>query len=82
MSNFLPRGAEWYLLSATMGGGEDHDAPANTEEHTTPSVADREETDEAGKEEEDTGAQIAPIVKLEEVAVSTGEEDEVALIDL
>ncbi|KNA02657.1 hypothetical protein SOVF_216600 [Spinacia oleracea] len=33
-------------------------------------------------EEEDTGAQIAPIVRLEEVAVTTGEEDEDALLDL
>ncbi|KAJ8424523.1 hypothetical protein Cgig2_022512 [Carnegiea gigantea] len=33
-------------------------------------------------EDEDTGAQIAPIVKLEEVAVSTGEEDEDPVLDL
>lgn len=33
-------------------------------------------------EDEDTGAQVAPIVKLEEVAVSTGEEDEDVLLDL
>jgi Ran-binding protein 1 len=33
-------------------------------------------------EDEDTGAQVAPIVKLEEVAVSTGEEDEDAILDL
>eukprot|EP00246_Nothoceros_aenigmaticus_P005279 TRINITY_DN17206_c0_g1_i1.p1 TRINITY_DN17206_c0_g1~~TRINITY_DN17206_c0_g1_i1.p1 ORF type:complete len:229 (-),score=57.70 TRINITY_DN17206_c0_g1_i1:486-1172(-) len=65
-----------------MGGGEDHDVPATTAEHATPSVVDREETDEAGKEEEDTGAQVAPIVTLEEVAVSTGEENEDVLIDL
>ncbi|ONK61836.1 uncharacterized protein A4U43_C08F34090 [Asparagus officinalis] len=32
--------------------------------------------------DEDTGAQIAPIVKLEEVAVTTGEEDEEAILDL
>ncbi|XP_021713432.1 ran-binding protein 1 homolog c-like [Chenopodium quinoa] len=36
----------------------------------------------APAEEEDTGAQIAPIVKLEEVAITTGEEDEDALLDL
>lgn len=36
----------------------------------------------APAEEEDTGAQIAPIVRLEEVAVTTGEEDEDALLDL
>ncbi|MQL68983.1 hypothetical protein Taro_001258, partial [Colocasia esculenta] len=33
-------------------------------------------------EEEDTGAQVSPIVRLEEVAVTTGEEDEDALLDL
>uniref|UniRef100_A0A7N0TGE8 RanBD1 domain-containing protein n=1 Tax=Kalanchoe fedtschenkoi TaxID=63787 RepID=A0A7N0TGE8_KALFE len=33
-------------------------------------------------EDEDTGAQIAPIVRLEEVSVTTGEEDEDALLDL
>ncbi|KAI3935841.1 hypothetical protein MKW92_020649 [Papaver armeniacum] len=36
----------------------------------------------AGGEEEDTGAQIAPIIKLEEVAVTTGEEEEDVLLDL
>lgn len=34
------------------------------------------------REEEDTGAEIAPIVKLDAVSVSTGEEDEDVLIDL
>ncbi|KAM0848777.1 hypothetical protein ACQ4PT_054163 [Festuca glaucescens] len=32
--------------------------------------------------EEDTGAQVAPIVRLEEVAVTTGEEDEDSLVDM
>ncbi|KAF6147532.1 hypothetical protein GIB67_040940 [Kingdonia uniflora] len=36
----------------------------------------------AGEEEEDTGAQIAPIIRLEAVAVTTGEEEEHALLDL
>ncbi|PIA42978.1 hypothetical protein AQUCO_02000435v1 [Aquilegia coerulea] len=36
----------------------------------------------AANEDEDTGAQIAPIVKLEEVAVTTGEESEDVLLDL
>ncbi|XP_057953656.1 ran-binding protein 1 homolog a-like [Malania oleifera] len=36
----------------------------------------------AAGEEEDTGAQVAPIVRLEEVAVTTGEEDETAILDL
>ncbi|KAG0465045.1 hypothetical protein HPP92_019209 [Vanilla planifolia] len=42
--------------------------------------------EEAGEtvtgEDEDTGAQITPIVRLEEVAVTTGEEGEDALLDL
>ncbi|KAI0501922.1 hypothetical protein KFK09_016867 [Dendrobium nobile] len=47
---------------------------------------ERREEEEAGEtaagEDEDTGAQIAPIVRLEEVAVTTGEEDEEVLLDL
>ncbi|CAL9098405.1 ran-binding protein 1 [Musa troglodytarum] len=42
---------------------------------------DREEEAAAG-EDEDTGAQIAPIVTLSEVAVTTGEEEEDVLLDL
>ncbi|KAL2324670.1 hypothetical protein Fmac_023728 [Flemingia macrophylla] len=42
------------------------------EEEEAPAVGD----------DEDTGAQVAPIVKLEEVAVTTGEEDEDAILDL
>jgi len=41
-----------------------------------------EEEAAAGGEDEDTGAQVAPIVKLEEVAVTTGEEDEDVLLDI
>lgn len=41
-----------------------------------------EESNEPAAEDEDTGAQIAPIIKLEEVAVTTGEEEEDALLDL
>ncbi|KAK4786255.1 hypothetical protein SAY86_002944 [Trapa natans] len=36
----------------------------------------------AAGDDEDTGAQVAPIIKLEEVAVTTGEEDEDAILDL
>ncbi|XP_019442032.1 PREDICTED: ran-binding protein 1 homolog b-like isoform X2 [Lupinus angustifolius] len=36
----------------------------------------------AAGDDEDTGAQIAPIVRLDEVAVTTGEEDEDAILDL
>lgn len=42
----------------------------------------REEEEAAAAEDEDTGAQVAPIVRLEEVAVTTGEEDEDAILDL
>lgn len=42
----------------------------------------REDEEAATGEDEDTGAQVAPIVKLEEVAVTTGEENEDAILDL
>ncbi|KAL8247823.1 hypothetical protein R6Q59_009039 [Mikania micrantha] len=42
----------------------------------------KEEEETTAAEDEDTGAQVASIVKLEEVAVSTGEEDEDAILDL
>ncbi|KAK6927105.1 Ran binding domain [Dillenia turbinata] len=42
----------------------------------------REEEETAAAEDEDTGAQVAPIVRLEEVAVPTGEEDETPILDL
>ncbi|XP_027365693.1 ran-binding protein 1 homolog b-like [Abrus precatorius] len=41
-----------------------------------------EEEAPAPGEDEDTGAHVAPIVKLEEVAVTTGEEDEDPILDL
>ncbi|KAJ4842192.1 Ran-binding protein 1 c [Turnera subulata] len=53
---------------------------ASDPEHTT---KEREEEENApAAEDEDTGAQVAPIVKLEEVSVTTGEEDEDAILDL
>lgn len=48
---------------------------------TEPEREKREEEAEVN-EDEDTGAQVAPIVRLEEVAVTTGEEDEDAVLDL
>ncbi|XP_062086164.1 ran-binding protein 1 homolog b-like [Humulus lupulus] len=42
----------------------------------------REEEETTAAEDEDTGAQVAPIVKLEEVTVTTGEEHEDAILDL
>ena len=44
--------------------------------------AEEEEEAAAAGEDEDTGVQVAPIVKLEEVAVTTGEEDEDVLLDM
>ncbi|KAL6556691.1 Ran-binding protein 1 c [Orobanche gracilis] len=41
-----------------------------------------EEDSKTAADDEDTGAQIAPIIKLQEVAVSTGEENEDVLLDL
>ncbi|XP_008789135.1 ran-binding protein 1 homolog b-like [Phoenix dactylifera] len=49
---------------------------------TDPERRDEGETEAAGGDDEDTGAQVAPIVRLEEVAVTTGEEDEDSLLDL
>ncbi|KAG5069105.1 hypothetical protein AAZX31_01G108000 [Glycine max] len=43
---------------------------------------DENDDDSVTAEDEDTGAQVAPIVKLEEVAVTTGEEDEDPILDL
>ena len=40
------------------------------------------EEESGANEDEDTGAQVAPIIKLEEVAVTTGEENEDAILDL
>ncbi|PKA50597.1 Ran-binding protein 1 like c [Apostasia shenzhenica] len=47
-----------------------------------PERREEETAEAAAGEDEDTGAQIAPIVRLEEVAVTTGEEDEGVLLDL
>ncbi|KAL3633538.1 Ran-binding protein 1 b [Castilleja foliolosa] len=56
---------------------------ATTTEPIAPKIVVEEEDDsKPSAEDEDTGAQIAPIVKLQEVAVSTGEENEDILIDL
>ncbi|XP_051129550.1 ran-binding protein 1 homolog c-like [Andrographis paniculata] len=52
---------------------------------TEPTALRKEEEDhdaEPSAEDEDTGAQVAPIVRLQEVAVTTGEENEDVLLDL
>ncbi|KAD4982806.1 hypothetical protein E3N88_19477 [Mikania micrantha] len=47
-----------------------------------PSSSTKAKEDETAAADEDAGPQVAPIVKLEEVAVTTGEEDEDAILDL
>ncbi|KAK8950631.1 hypothetical protein KSP40_PGU018590 [Platanthera guangdongensis] len=47
-----------------------------------PEHREEEAGETAAGEDEDTGAQIAPIVRLEEVTVTTGEEDEDVILDL
>ncbi|KAG6423401.1 hypothetical protein SASPL_113796 [Salvia splendens] len=53
---------------------------------TEPTVLKREEEEDDNSrpaaDDEDTGAQIAPIVQLQEVAVTTGEENEDVLLEL
>ncbi|KAJ4793098.1 RAN binding protein 1 [Rhynchospora pubera] len=55
---------------------------ASTEPEKKVQEEEENTTAAATGEEEDTGAEFAPIVRLEEVAVTTGEEDEDALLDL
>ncbi|KAL0330463.1 UNVERIFIED_CONTAM: Ran-binding protein 1c [Sesamum radiatum] len=56
---------------------------ASTTEPTTLKREEQEEEDsKPAADDEDTGAQVAPIVKLQEVAVTTGEENEDVLLDL
>ncbi|KAI4368906.1 hypothetical protein MLD38_017410 [Melastoma candidum] len=47
-----------------------------------PEHEQREDEEAAPAEDEDTGGQFAPVVRLEEVAVTTGEENEDAILDL
>ena len=49
---------------------------------TEPEHEHREEEEAPTNEDKDTGAQVAPIVKLEEIVVTTGEEDETSILDL
>lgn len=74
-----------------MAGVEEKDVSGVEEEKETPSTAPDAAAATAGGEEEearkhgdeeDTGAQIAPIVKLQEVSISTGEENEDVLLDM
>ena len=54
----------------------------NQQHQWPPRSHHNDDDDHAPAEDEDTGAQVAPIVKLEEVAVSTGEEEEDPILDL
>ncbi|GLT55702.1 hypothetical protein SLA2020_287980 [Shorea laevis] len=49
---------------------------------TDPEEHNREAENAPAAEDEDTGAEVAPIVKLEEVAITTGEENEDPILDL
>ena len=49
---------------------------------TEPEHEHREEEEALTNKNEDTGAPVALIVKLEEIAVTTGEEDETSILDL
>ena len=47
---------------------------------TEPKHEHREEEEAPTNEDEDTVAQVAPIVKLEEIVVTTDEEDETSIL--
>lgn len=67
------------LRFPAMASNEPH--PRN-EEDAPDAAAASVATAAAAAEDEDTGAHVAPIVHLEEVAVTTGEEHEDVLLDL
>ncbi|MQM20547.1 hypothetical protein Taro_053570, partial [Colocasia esculenta] len=60
------------LCAARSSRGMADNEPEHREEGEAPATG----------EDEDTGAQIAPIVRLEEVSVTSGEEDEDVLLEL
>jgi Ran-binding protein 1 len=49
---------------------------------TEPKHEHREDEEAPTNDDEDTRAQVTPIIKLEKVAVTTGEEDETSILDL
>ncbi|KAI5385077.1 hypothetical protein KIW84_071899 [Lathyrus oleraceus] len=55
---------------------------ANVDNDASDSFETASEADLDSDGDEDTGTQVAPIVKLEEVVVTTGEENEDAILDL
>ncbi|KAI5058178.1 hypothetical protein GOP47_0026348 [Adiantum capillus-veneris] len=58
-----------------MAGSEEKESVENT-------PAEEGDDPRPAAEEEDTGAEVAPIIKLDAISVSTGEENEDVLIDL
>ncbi|GAB2294278.1 hypothetical protein Dimus_028491 [Dionaea muscipula] len=61
------------LASSSIPGCPPPQAPGHCPQNSTKSLP--------RFKDEDTGAQVAPIVKLEEVAVITGQEDEDPILD-
>jgi Ran-binding protein 1 len=49
---------------------------------TEPKHEHREDEEAPANDDEDIGAQVAPIFKLEEVTVTTNEEDKTSILDL
>ena len=49
---------------------------------TEPEHEHREDEEALANDDEDTRAQVAPIIKFEEVVVPTGKEDETSILDL
>ena len=47
---------------------------------TEPEHEHKEEEEALTNEDEDTGAQVAPIIKLEEITITTGEKDETSIL--
>ncbi|KAG7653375.1 Ran binding domain [Arabidopsis suecica] len=84
-SNFLCCKTPKFSLSHTPHRSEQLNPRgnlSNTMATNEPEHEHRDEEEAGANEDEDTGAQVAPIVRLEEVAVTTGEEDEDAVLDL
>lgn len=65
-----------------MAGNENEESLEAEASASASASASAQDAEDAPGEEEDTGAEVAPIIRLDAVAVTTGEEDEDALIDL
>lgn len=82
LSSLLKRLTIFSLSTKKNPSVKKHSIRTVTMSSAEPEREHREEEEAAGAEDEDTGAQVAPIVRLEEVAVTTGEENEDAILDL